>query len=80
MSMTWNDDRKAILSKMIDIYQGISTAPNRYEAGKIVFAEFDYFVSCFFSDDKTVSAMLQVDGEFAEKYLETMSELIGEEI
>lgn len=78
--MTWQEDKKAILSKMVDIYKGIDDAPNRYEAGKIVFAEFDYFVGCFFSDDKTVTAMLQVDGEFATKYLETMSELIGEEI
>ena len=65
---------------MVQLYTGIDKAPNRYEAGKIVFAEFDYFVSCFFSDDKTVTAMLQVDGEFATKYLETMSELIGDEI
>lgn len=78
--MTWKEDKKAILSKMVDIYQGIDNAPNRYEAGKIVFAEFDYFVGCFFSDDKTVKAMLEVDGEFATRYLETMSELIGEEI
>lgn len=78
--MTWQDDKKHILSKMVVLYQGIDKAPNRYEAGKIVFAEFDYFVACFFSEDKTVTAMLQVDGEFVDKYLETMSELIGEEI
>jgi hypothetical protein len=78
--MTWQEDKKAILSKMVQIYQGIEKAPNRYEAGILVFAEFDYFVGCFFSDDRTVTAMLQVDGEFANAYLETMSELIGEEI
>lgn len=78
--MTWQEDKKAILSKMVDMYQGINNAPNRYEAGIVVFAEFDYFVSKFFSDDSTITAMLQVDGDFANKYLETMSELIGEEI
>ena len=77
--MNWENDKKEILSKFITIYEGIKESHNRYEAGKVLFAEFDFFASKLLSEDATLTAMLQVDNEFVETYLENMSELIGEE-
>lgn len=77
--MTWEADKKEVLDKFIDLYQGIQYSENRYEAGKVMFAEFDFFVNKILNNDKTLTVMLSIDNEFVNTYFETMSDLLGEE-
>jgi hypothetical protein len=77
--VTWEKDREEILDKLDDIYDQIKVSVNRYEASKEIFVYFDFFLDKLMGDDSTLSSMIDVDKEFINAYLTTMSELIGEE-
>jgi hypothetical protein len=77
--MTWNDDKKQILSKVVDLYQEIEAAPNRYDASKQLFQEFDFFFDTLTGFDPVMKSLVNIDKEYINAYLDTMSELMGEE-
>jgi hypothetical protein len=75
---TWEKDKEEVLAKLVDIYEKVKYSINRYEASQEIFADFDFFVDKLMGND-SITLMFEVDKEFINGYLTTMSELIGEE-
>jgi hypothetical protein len=78
--MTWDGDKKEVLSKLVDIYQEIDETKNRYDASLLLLKELDFFVGKLVSDDPVISEMVNIDREWFHMYLTQMSDLMGEEL
>jgi hypothetical protein len=76
---SWEDDKTAILERLVEIYGAIKNSINRYEAGREILLDLDFFIDRLIGGDETISSMIDIDKEFVNGYFAAMSELVGEE-